>query len=97
MTHKIGVRLRAANSLVEVILTRAPGVPFEIECGGIAMAEHIADDIRQVDGDEIIVGKRYENTDIGAEVLCVKGGAGPLTVSGEPLTVRAAKPLPSSD
>ena len=43
------------------------------------------------------VGKRYANEEIGLEVLCTKAGTGTLTVNGEVLLPKEAKPLPASD
>jgi hypothetical protein len=46
---------------------------------------------------EVLLGKRYEHADLGVEVLCTKAGPGPLSIDGEVLTEKGAKPLPSSD
>ncbi|MBB4944175.1 hypothetical protein FHR32_008578 [Streptosporangium album] len=43
------------------------------------------------------LGKRYVDLTCGLELLCTKPGKGTLSVSTEPLTVKDAKPLPSSD
>jgi hypothetical protein len=43
------------------------------------------------------MGKRYVDESGDVELLCTKPGTGSLTVDGAPLTVRGAKPLPSSD
>ena len=43
------------------------------------------------------LGKRYEHSDSGLEVLCTKAGAGPLSLEGALLRPKEAKPLPSSD
>jgi hypothetical protein len=44
-----------------------------------------------------LLGKRYADEDAGLEVLCTKAGKGSLSLSGAPLLVKQAKPLPSSD
>ncbi len=44
-----------------------------------------------------LVGKRYVNAADAVELLCTKGGKGELAVDGEPLSVKQAKALPSSD
>ena len=44
-----------------------------------------------------LLGKRYAHEASGLEVLCTKAGEGGLTVGGEPVPVKAAKPLPASD
>jgi hypothetical protein len=45
----------------------------------------------------VLLGKRYEQADLGLEVLCVKGGQGPLMANGSELVIKGSKPLPSSD
>ena len=44
-----------------------------------------------------ILGKRYLCDKYGTEVLCNKAGAGALECCGEPMKIKEAKPLPSSD
>ncbi len=48
-------------------------------------------------GEELLLGKRYEEGSSGIEVLCTKPGLGPLTCNGAILVPKSAKPLPSSD
>jgi hypothetical protein len=43
------------------------------------------------------IGKRYVHDATGLELLCVKAGAGSLSIGVEPLTMKVSKPLPSSD
>ncbi len=43
------------------------------------------------------VGKRYADEEAGIEVLCTKGGQATLSVGADPLPLKGAKPLPSSD
>jgi hypothetical protein len=43
------------------------------------------------------VGKRYEDTDAGVEVLCTKPGPGNLSIGARAMAQKDAKPLPSSD
>jgi hypothetical protein len=45
----------------------------------------------------LAAGKRYSDEGGLVELLCTKAGAGPLTLAGTELDVRAAKALPSSD
>ncbi|MCU1614581.1 MAG: hypothetical protein JWO98_2121 [Frankiales bacterium] len=47
------------------------------------------------DGNQL--GKRYTDPTEALELLVTKAGAGTLAADGVPLTVRAAKALPSSD
>jgi hypothetical protein len=43
------------------------------------------------------LGKRYVDEAGTIEVLCTKPGDGALALDGQPLEVKSAKPLPSSD
>jgi hypothetical protein len=44
-----------------------------------------------------LVGKRYKCETCGAELMCVKAGAGRFHCHGAPMGLQSAKPLPSSD
>jgi hypothetical protein len=59
--------------------------------GAPATGQSTSDDVN------VLLGKRYELAGAGVEVLCTKAGAGPLTLDGELLSQKGAKPLPSSD
>jgi hypothetical protein len=97
--YRIGTRLYSATSTVEVIVTRVSDADVEIVCHGAPMLE--SQDGRELDGDggpaDVPVGKRFADAAGTIELLCVKAGAGPLSVDGEDLAMREAKPLPSSD
>ena len=101
MELKPGVRLRSATDTTEVIVVRAPGEPVDLQCGGHPMVP--ADDVPSTapiepgfdEGSQL--GKRYEHEGSGLEVLCTKPGPGSLSVGTEPLHIKGAKPLPSSD
>lgn len=43
------------------------------------------------------LGKRYINGAANLELLCTKPGKGALSVGNQPLVLKEAKPLPSSD
>jgi hypothetical protein len=49
------------------------------------------------DADAIQLGKRYVDADSGVELLCTRAGLGVLTCDGRAMTIKGAKPLPSSD
>ena len=73
-----------------------------IDCAGAAMVESGTDsspvsDAVQPDPPMVRLGKRYEHTELGVEVLCTKAGPGPLVIDGTELLEKGAKPLPSSD
>jgi hypothetical protein len=97
---KAGLRLRSAVSEVEVIVVKA-GADHVITCGGAPMliGTEAAPTSGTHNSDETPcqLGKRYVNASGSVEVVCVKGGKGAIAVDGEPLQVKAAKALPSSD
>lgn len=95
---KTGMRVLSATCDTEVMVIRAAEV--QLCCGGAPMVT-----VREGQGSSpepgldggTLLGKRYSHASSGLEVLCVKPGAGTLSVDGEPLTEVAAKQLPSSD
>lgn len=99
MTTKIsaGVKLSSTACSVQVVVVRPPAGPVELTCGGLPLT--VEGEPRPAAGgqDGVQLGKRYTDEESGLEVLCVKPGAGPLAVDGRVLTLKAAKPLPSSD
>lgn len=102
MNLKPGSRFCSAVCDVEVIVISAPKTEISLECGGYSMvpvgqerpagltpaADHSAG---------CLVGKRYFHEESGLQLLCSKAGAGSLSVNGEPIGVKEAKKLPSSD
>lgn len=98
---KPGTRYRSAVCRTEVVIVRGSD-ETALECGGAAMvpATAPAPEHEQPepgwDGGTLL-GKRYEDSDSGLELLCVRPGAGTLAVAGRPMTVKAAKQLPASD
>lgn len=101
MDLTVGSRWRSAVDDTEVVVVKPPTSAVDLECGGQPMVPAgtpspglpAADDLR--DGTQL--GKRYVDDDAGIEVLCTKAGEGSLAVSGRPLVLKEAKPLPSSD
>ena len=98
---KAGTRLRSATCETQVVVVRAPSAPATIECGGEPMRafddESPLMPISGEAGEGTQLGKRYVDEELGVELLCTKAGAGSLTVSGRPVALKGAKPLPSSD
>lgn len=96
---KTGIRLHSVVCDTSVVVVRAvEGIV--LECGGHPMSE--TPDAARAEAAAgatagTVMGKRYEDAELGLEVLCVKAGAGTLSVAGRALTFREAKPLPSSD
>jgi hypothetical protein len=101
-TLKPGVRLKSAVCGAEVMVIRSPGAEGLLCCGGVemlAMSESAAPgtqlDPKSAQG--ALIGKRYVDADDRLELLCTKGGEGSLSLNGQPLSVKQAKALPSSD
>jgi hypothetical protein len=101
-TMRPGSQLASTVCGTRVIVVRAPaGEAPQIACAGSPMVP--ADGAGKptspaaAAGDATLLGKRYVNADGTLELLCTSPGSGPLTCDGEPMTVKAAKPLPASD
>jgi hypothetical protein len=102
MELKTGARLRSATDATEVIVVRAPGDAIDLRCGGQPMVDLEADrgddlPIEAGFDDGTQIGKRYTDEDSGLELLCTKAGQASLSIGTEPLQIKGAKPLPSSD
>lgn len=97
MTLKIGNRLFSTEGSVEVIVVAGSVDACAVTCAGVPMSlSPVTQEITD-DGQDVPVGKRYEDPDCGLELLVTKGGTGPLAVEGRPLTLKAPKRLPASD
>lgn len=99
---KPGSRWKSAVCDTEVVVVRAPGAPVALACGGAPMVAHSAPapargEIDPGHAGGSLLGKRYADADSGIELLCVKAGAGSVTVDGRPVAAKEAKKLPSSD
>ena len=102
MELKPGLRLESATCDTQVVVVKAPkdAADVDVRCGGASMREMGSGGDRTDpagDGDPTLLGKRYEDADLGLELLCTQGGAGALSIGETPLVVKGAKPLPSSD
>ena len=102
MEIKTGARLRSQVDSTEVIVVRPLPGDVDLTCGGhpmISTKEEPQPGLTETDmlSDGTKVGKRYTLGDSGLEVLVTKPGNGMLAVAGEPLLLKEAKPLPSSD
>jgi hypothetical protein len=101
MKLKAGTHLRSAVSSAEVVVIRAPDGDVELTSGGLPVVGR-DDDVAEspiASGSEgsVLLGKRYVNEAQTIEVLCTKAGEGALALGGEALSMKSAKPLPSSD
>ncbi|HZT67816.1 MAG TPA: hypothetical protein VFA11_18650 [Acidimicrobiales bacterium] len=101
MEIRAGARLHSAECSTEVVVLKEPATPGTLSCGGTPMAagSNPSGSAPPPPGGDAgcVLGKRYIDEESGLEVLCAKAGAGPLEFEGRPLTVKGAKPLPSSD
>ena len=103
MELKAGARLRSATCSTEVIVVRAGEGDIDLRCGGEPMIGF--EDERATgsatsagaSGGGSAIGKRYVDAHGSLEILCTKAGSGSLSVGDAPLTIKEAKPLPSSD
>jgi hypothetical protein len=85
-----------------VIVVKAPAGDIDLRCGGhplIPAGDDAPEGLAAADGftDGLLIGKRYTDASGDLEVLCTKAGSSSLSVGDEPLTLKDAKPLPSSD
>ena len=102
MELKAGGRIRSAVCTTEAMVILAPQGEVDLTCGGAPMlplgtdppdGAAIAEDAKG--GTQI--GKRYVDAAGELELLCTKPGDGSLSLAGAELTIKGAKPLPSSD
>lgn len=101
MQLRPGMKLFSTVCDAQVVVVKAPADDVTVACGG---AEMVAEDPGGASGtadaslgEGPALGKRYADDDRGLELLCSRAGTGALTVDGEPLHLKGAKPLPSSD
>jgi hypothetical protein len=101
MELRAGSRLKSAVCETQVIVVRAPEAAIELWCGGHAMvamdATAPAGRLEDDHAGGTLLGKRYTDEADSFELLCTKPGKGSLSLAGQPLINKAAKPLPSSD
>ena len=96
---KTGTRLVSTVCDTEVMVVR--GADVALSCGGAPMGEQGAERsaggvANGLDGGTEL-GKRYTHEASGLQVLCIRPGAGTLSVGDVPLAQVASKQLPSSD
>jgi hypothetical protein len=99
---KPGLRLKSAVCTTEIMVIRSPGAEAAISCGGVEMlatteSAPAGATLDPAFAQGSLIGKRYVDAADALELLCTKGGEGALVVDGEPLGIKQAKALPSSD
>jgi hypothetical protein len=96
---KAGTKLKSAVCDTEVMVIRGSGETV-VECGGAPMSEErpaTRAALNPAFAQGTKIGKRYVDAAGTVELLCVKAGQGSLALGGVALTLKDAKPLPSSD
>ncbi len=99
---KAGTRLKSAVCNTEVMVVAAPKDEVDVSCGGAPLLALGGEapgggEIAEGAGEGTQIGKRYINEAGDLEILCTKPGEGSLASGGALLTIKGAKPLPSSD
>lgn len=101
MILKPGAKLRSAVCDAQFVVVRAPTDEVDLACGGATLLGPDDEDVRVAIDPALatgsLLGKRYAVEDLGLELLCAKAGDGALTCNGQPVELKGAKPLPSSD
>jgi hypothetical protein len=102
MRFTVGARLKSAVDETQIIAVRAPAGDLDVTCGGHPLVPLDAAPptglfVEPGHGGGTLLGKRYSHDEAGIELLCTQAGQGALFLDGEPLRLKEAKPLPSSD
>jgi hypothetical protein len=99
---KPGTRLRSAVCTTTAMVVKAPKEDVDLRCGGAPMIpiaeqrdESLAPSAPHAEGTQR--GKRYVDAEGALEIVCNDPGEGSLSVGDEALSIKGAKPLPSSD
>jgi len=95
-----GDQLASTVCTTRVVVIRVPADRQPVlECGGQPMVTGIAAGRPAPAGPDAatLIGKRYVDAAESVELLCTSSGASLLTCDGEPMAIKAAKPLPASD
>jgi hypothetical protein len=98
---KVGARLGCPQCPTEVVVTRATEASAVLACSGSGLVGLEEDRPQgghaEAAAEPAQLGKRYVDDEGGLELLCTKPGAGQLSCDGRPVSLKSAKPLPSSD
>ncbi len=96
---KAGTKLKSAVCDTEVMVIKT-GPDSAFACGGAPMVTERSGAAGTVDAafaEGTKMGKRYTDAAGTVELLCIKQGAGSLSLGGVALILKDAKPLPASD
>lgn len=97
-----GSRWQSVVCSTQVVVVRPPSDGVDLRCGGHPMVPIDADrpegaTLDPAHGSGTLTGKRFTHEASGLELLCTQAGDGSLSAGTEPLTLKDAKPTPSSD
>lgn len=96
---KAGTKLKSAVCDTEVMVIKT-AEDSEFACGGAPMVAERSGPAGAIDpafAEGTKMGKRYTDAAGTVELLCIKPGAGSLSLGGVALQLKDAKPLPASD
>jgi hypothetical protein len=101
MDVKPGTRFKSQVCETEVVVVKA-GTGGDLACGGVPVVPldaAVDPTATMQDGQDggTLLGKRYSDEASGVELLCVKPGAGTLSIDGRAFELKTAKALPASD
>ncbi|WP_226365040.1 hypothetical protein [Pseudonocardia sp. ICBG162] len=96
MILKPGARLWSPESSTAIVVVRPPTGDVAVTCGGATMVDSEQSAGGPPSGGTVL-GKRYSDPGSGLEVLCTRGGSGPLAVDGRTMDMVGARALPASD
>jgi len=97
---KAGQKLKSSVCDTQVMVIKPIPGEHDLRCGGVSMIEVTDAPSGTLDpahAEGTLLGKRYVNADESLELLCVKSGAGGLSLDNMALAVKQPKALPSSD
>lgn len=102
MDLRPGQKLHSAVCDAEFVVVKAPSEAVDLRCGGAPLLQdgetpEGSPTLDESLGEAPQLGKRYADEQLGLELLCAKAGKGALTIGDQPLLLKGAKPLPSSD
>jgi hypothetical protein len=100
LSPRPGDQLASGVCTTRVVIIRVPADRHPaIECGGAPMIAGAPGTKPSPAAPDAVtlIGKRYVDATGSVELLCTSSGSGTLTCDGDPMQIKAAKPLPASD
>jgi hypothetical protein len=93
---KAGMKLKSVVCDTEVLVVKVPAAGV-LACGGAPMVAERSGEKGAIDpafAETTKMGKRYTDATATLEVLCIKPGAGSMSLDGVALHLKDTKPLP---